>query len=462
MRKRILPCHVEEYRDGFRYRRKVPGDVREKIGKASWTHNFKPDATLAHIEGTAKRLTFRHDREIAVARGQDVGPVEIDEAQNFAREWLVRPRADQHEMLAYFHSQEPEDLSAADRAFLNALDHGGQYVPEALPLAAALERDKRLYGQERDPKPLDYAADSFVKLIDDKPITSITRGDVSEWLAHQAKDGLSPATIKRRLGALRAVINRAFLDFDYSGRNPFERHRIKNGDGGASDRVPFNVAMIERIDSYCRDNKRLGHETRNILMIMKGTGGGPAEIGGLVLSDVSLDGEIPYVWIRANALRGLKTGETRDRQVPLVGDAMAAARDAVKRANRRTKGSRKNADQIPLFGSWGINGRNADSISAKLNKAIRKAGVPKSKRLTAYSFRHTVKEALRSAAVVDHVQRRLMGHAGQGVADRYGSPRARLAEARDALTAAMEHLGDVDSAIYTAAERIEKKPVCKR
>ena len=42
---------------------------------------------------------------------------------------------------------------------------------------------------------------------------------------------------------------------------------------------------------------------------------------------------------------------------------------------------------------------------------------------------------------------RWKGNAGVGVADRYGSPRARNTEARDALTAAMDHLGDVDSAI---------------
>ena len=81
---------------------------------------------------------------------------------------------------------------------------------------------------------------------------------------------------------------------------------------------------------------------------------------------------------------------------------------------------------------------------AKLNSAIRAAGIPKSSKLVAYSFRHTRKEAMRSAGVVDHIQRRLLGHAGHGVADRYGSPRARLSEARNALVAALECLGDVE------------------
>jgi integrase len=135
----------------------------------------------------------------------------------------------------------------------------------------------------------------------------------------------------------------------------------------------------------------------------------------------------------------------------LIGDSLDAAKDAVKRAN----GRETNPDETPVFESFGINGRGADSISAKLNKAIRKAGVPESPRLTAYSFRHTMKEALRSAGVPDHVQRRLLGHAGQGVADRYGSRHARLAEAKSAIAEAMKHLGDVDDAIYSARERLK-------
>ena len=66
-----------------------------------------------------------------------------------------------------------------------------------------------------------------------------------------------------------------------------------------------------------------------------------------------------------------------------------------------------------------------------------------------------MKEALRAASVPDHVQRRLLGHAGAGVADVYGSPRLRLKEARDALVAAMPHLGDIDPSVYSERERLD-------
>ena len=54
--------------------------------------------------------------------------------------------------------------------------------------------------------------------------------------------------------------------------------------------------------------------------------------------------------------------------------------------------------------------------------------------------------------MADHIQRRVLGHAGHGVADRYRSPRARLSEAKTALVVAMKCLGDVDDAIYSEAE----------
>ena len=38
--------------------------------------------------------------------------------------------------------------------------------------------------------------------------------------------------------------------------------------------------------------------------MMRNTGAGPGEIGGLAVADVSLDSEVPYIWIRKNALRG--------------------------------------------------------------------------------------------------------------------------------------------------------------
>ncbi len=68
--------------------------------------------------------------------------------------------------------------------------------------------------------------------------------------------------------------------------------------------------------------------------------------------------------------------------------------------------------------------------------------------------RHKMGQSSRGVSMANHIQRRVLGHAGRGVADRYGSPRARLSEAKTALVAAMKCLGDVDDAIYSEADRL--------
>lgn len=447
--------YVVQHGKTRRYRRVVPEDLRDSLdGRKVWIKTFRAGTPLAVIEAKARVLAREHDRVIARARaGEVIGPETVAQAENLAREWLSGDRAEMHEMLAFMAQNFPagSGLPPSASAMMNAIDHRGRYVPEGLPLTAAYGRDVEQYGGSRDERPIRTAVDSFVAAVGDRDVRAVTRVEVADWLAAMKRRGLAPGTVQRRLGALRALVNRAYLDTDHDGRNPFKGHKIANGGGGAGDRLPLNRAMLAKIDGYLAGNRRLGPETRNIMRMMEGTGAGPAEVGGLVLADVSTEAEIPHVWIRPNAQRGLKAS-VRNRYLPLVDDALVAARDAVRRAGVRAKGVP--ADRAPLFRGFNTNGRGADAISAKVNKAIRAAGVPKSPRLVAYSFRHTIKEALRSAGVSDHVQRRILGHAGHGVADRYGSTQLRLAEARDALQAAMEHLGDVDDKVYGPVERL--------
>ena len=129
--------------------------------------------------------------------------------------------------------------------------------------------------------------------------------------------------------------------------------------------------------------------------------------------------------------------------MPLIGLALSAAREAQERANGPS-----------LFDGFDRYGRGADSISAKINKAIRAAGVPRSPRLVAYSFRHGIAEALRRVGAPYHVARPLLGHSTREMADHYGAPQ-HLIEAQHWLGRALDVLGDVDDITYTDAERME-------
>ncbi len=97
--------------------------------------------------------------------------------------------------------------------------------PPSLSLSAALARDVEKYGGDRDPKPLNLAVKSFIATISDKSVTEISRGDVFDWIDARRREGQAPATIKRRLAAIRAMVNRLFRDQEIDKKNPFEKHR---------------------------------------------------------------------------------------------------------------------------------------------------------------------------------------------------------------------------------------------
>ncbi|MGR3344388.1 MAG: hypothetical protein ACU0DI_14410, partial [Paracoccaceae bacterium] len=66
--------YVEPHGNARRYRRFVPADVRDKIGRKRWIKTFPKDTPLSLIEQRAKKLALAHDSEIAIARGGELSP----------------------------------------------------------------------------------------------------------------------------------------------------------------------------------------------------------------------------------------------------------------------------------------------------------------------------------------------------------------------------------------------------
>ncbi|MBI1213788.1 MAG: tyrosine-type recombinase/integrase [Alphaproteobacteria bacterium] len=422
----------------LRYRRVVPKPLRSAIGCGVWTKTFKPGTPRAEVLTDVERLARHHDSLVQRARaGEVLDPKAIADAEAAARTFSEAERLDVLALVARAFDPTPDP-------FLNALRHGGKYVPEVISLQTAYERDQKRYAKGRDAKPFDYAVDTFAAIVGAKDVRLITRADAFAWIEQCRRDGLSDATISRRANSLRALLNRTYLDLEVQKVNPFEKLGLSGGHGSATDRLPFHKSHLALIDAYIAQSS-IKPETRDLLQLLKFTGAGPAEIGGLLTGDVSLDGEIPFIAIRNNSLRRLKT-KMRERRIPLIGEALDAARAAVKRAEENTRGN--------LFPTFGVHGRGADMISSRLNAAIRRAGVPVSPRLVAYSFRHSMIEALKVTGASSDLRRLIAGHAAKDAHDKYGAPAALLREARDAMLKAVERLGDVDESIYAGAELV--------
>lgn len=426
----------------WRYRRVVPVDVVPHAGRRNWIHTFPKGADFARVVAEVVRLDRENDRVVAQARGRELAPEVLANVEKITTDWLREDKAGMYQVLSEFLSYFPDrrDMPIEIDAFVNAMQHGGRVVPEDLRLSDVYRQDAERHGEGRDDRTIGFSVESFKSVVGDADVRAIRRSDVTAWIRSMTDRGLAPATVLRRLGAVRAVVGRAYLEHDVDRPNPFSKHKVGGG-ARADDRLPFSREMLAMIDGHLA-RSRVGRDTRNMIEIMRRTGLGPAEVGGLEVRDAVLDGDVPFIWVRSNGVRGLKTA-SRTRRVPLVGDAVGAAEDAVAHARGDS-----------LFHGYRGAGRGADSISAKLNKAIRAAGIPRSRRLTVYSFRHGVAQALREVEAPDHVSRRLLGHSGHGVHDRYGSPSAMLASKRRWLESALGRLGDVDPSVYGDAERI--------
>lgn len=268
----------------------------------------------------------------------------------------------------------------------------------------------------------------------------MTPKDVQGWIAACQAKGQKATTIRRRINALHAILARYYRDHELEKKNPFSNTRIAGGTSSKADRLPFHTSHLKRIDRYFSGSDRLKAETTEIITLLKLTGARPLEIGGLDAADILLDHEVPHIWIRGNRHRRIKT-KGSERRIPLVDEALEAA----KAAKQRT----------PSGAVFSKGCHDTNSLSQRLNKLIRRAGVPKSTRLVVYSFRHTLEEAMRAASIPEHTQKRIMGHTDSSITGRYGAPAGELTDLTEALKKAQSKLGRVDTSIYTADE-IEK------
>ncbi len=386
------------------------------------------------------------------SEGREIGPDEYEL-------WLDR------EVIGPFyrlHHREPElhELDPATRIKIETVKHGSR-VPTELTLGRVIdERNKHHWGGKEDkaeaatlPRFEEWIAGHPTLSKQTKgnpkrlPMTTINRAlarDFIIYLYESLDNGAE--TIRRRIGVLRAIWNWAadhFEDEPLRSKNPWARQTppkvAREAEKVASQkRLPFTNGHLNLIDAYLLRNDIDPH-MRTYLRMLKYTGARPLEIGGLLKADVILDVPTPYLRIQVNALRGLKT-KGSERRIPIMPEIMGEVRALVDDAA---------LPSTPLFPK-GFH--NTTTLSNKGNKAIRAAGVPKERRLVAYSFRHTVNQAMLVSGAKPYLRHALLGHTESSTNAVYGAGSVDLAELREAMQAAFERLGEAPEHIYTAEE----------
>ncbi|WP_442754039.1 DUF6538 domain-containing protein [Methylocystis sp. JAN1] len=241
------------------------------------------------------------------------------------------------------------------------------------------------------------------KVLGDRPIDSYRRREVAEW-RDALLSQMTTVTFKRRLASIKAVLNKALIEFEITVSNPFERLTIPNEGHDSKERAPFTLSELKLISDKARD---ADDDLRWLVALQIETGARLGELVGLRLTDIDL-GPTPCIKIRPHEKRSLKTRQS-EREVPLVGVSLWAAQRAFQAASCGGAGSRP-----WLFPRY--EGSKATHASNAINKWLR----PLSGGKTSHSFRHSLRDRLRAAQCPEAIAEQVGGWGSRSVSQGYG------------------------------------------
>lgn len=450
----------------YYFRRAVPPDLRQIVGQREWKRSLqlqRGDEAEAHK--VAARLWKETQREINQLRSRQRQQNDPHILARQAAEWAAslqlldgqagaeREQDEVNGQAIEFDSQRdlvwdrmieeagrefgwderghPKALTPLQEARLAVLAAGRPIQPK---FTVSQARDRYVndrFGGEID-KATKVATDRFIDMVGDLPLEHISRAQVVDWMSRLAnEEGNAENTIRRRVGVMKAIFNHIRDNYDLEANNPFVKHKVPRTAKAPTKRLPFTRSEWQKLDTYL-GSPELNEDLRRILILLKHTGARPLEIAGLTVQEVRLEDDIPHLRLQPNDERKLKTNGSQ-RYIPLVGDAVEAARAAV-----------GNARGEYLFPP---NLRKSDNLSNRLRKALGAAGIKsEGGRKVVYSFRHSIAEAFRVAGVSEDIRRGVMGHEERGAAGSYGAERRPLYMLRDGLEAAVNKLGEVEGA----------------
>lgn len=444
--------YVQRRKNHYRYRRKVPAALQEAAGKREIVLPLgKTESEVlkrwpkAHKEAESQLAAAVLSAGSSKAPAPARTPLERYKWANdhllelgFNPNWRGQEDPDDPEAIArevtadaiaakYLTDDEgyASNIEGRDADLLRALTRGAA----AAKPQPTLEDARRFYIREKVEGTPDYVkkiqrVDRVVAHIrkslgSDPVLINLTRADAREVRDYMLGDaGIKPTTVHRYLNDVRAIINFAIEELPLLGvTNPFNKLEVRIETVAKDERKPFSTDQLAKTRSRieCHASK----DIQQIWRILEGTGARLGEVAGLLVTDVVLNHKVPYLDLVFHPHRRLKN-KGSIRKVPLVGDALDSARDAVSAAGTN-----------PLLFSRYANEKGRTAASAILMKHLRK--VVTDRKITVHSLRHTMKDKLRLGSVEAGTIDDILGHSSGKVSERYGGDDARLELGRAAL-----------------------------
>ncbi len=244
------------------------------------------------------------------------------------------------------------------------------------------------------------------------PLDQWTRDTAKKVRDHYLSLGLKPASVRRELNTLKGLITCFITEKEAGFENPFRKLDLpRNVEAVSEARYPLPDEVKDQITALIIGKAK--KDVQLLWRLLDGTGARIAEITGLRVQDVTVDGELPHIKIRAHSDRRLKTASSA-RDIPLVGDALQAAVEALALAG----------DSRYLFARY-IKPTGPTTASAVLMKRIRE--ITDDPKHTVHSLRHGMADRLSLAEASAIDKNAIMGHLNPGTGERhYGGTYAKL------------------------------------
>ena len=242
----------------------------------------------------------------------------------------------------------------------------------------------------------------LIECLGNRSIDQYTSKDATvlrEWLI---KKGLSNSSLQRVFSGIKAVINFVTLEQGLECQNAFAKVYLPSN-ADAKKRHAINSSNMAKIKAECLS---LDDDIRWLVAIIFDSGMRLSEAAGLMLDDLKLEEDIPYIDLKPHPHRRLKTASSK-RKIPLVGMSLWAA-----------KRLRAHSTGLYCFPRYTNSERcNSNSASAAINKWIKTVGGSND---VIHGLRHSFRDRLRAVEAPTDMIDQLGGWALKSVGQGYG------------------------------------------
>ena len=172
-------------------------------------------------------------------------------------------------------------LQNMDIPAIQVVKSGSTHENDTLLMSEACELYLRLKGVGKDKVFLRTANRNtgyVTKLLGDRPISSYSSNEASQFRDWCIDKGMGIKTVKRVFASVRAIINLAISEEGFDCSNAFAKTYFPDDDN-ASSRQPISIQNIKKVQSLCRDTD---DEMRWLIALISDT--------------VTLPPELPPLW----------------------------------------------------------------------------------------------------------------------------------------------------------------------